>query len=114
MLWLRYGFSFDPASGAFCLCYREKLGITFSIVCVPQIKGPAEDPRPWLFAQQGLSRGAHRKIDRGGLQLLAVPSSSGKATASGIEDVLAVALPLLAARPELQPSAADLPVGAAA
>jgi ATP-dependent Lon protease len=34
--------------------------------------------------------------------------------ASGIEDVLAVALPLLAARPQLQPSAADLNVGAAA
>jgi ATP-dependent Lon protease len=34
--------------------------------------------------------------------------------ASGIEDVLAVALPLLAARPQLQPSAVDLPVGAAA
>jgi ATP-dependent Lon protease len=34
--------------------------------------------------------------------------------ASGIEDVLAVALPLLAARPHLQPSTADLTVGAAA
>jgi len=34
--------------------------------------------------------------------------------ASGIEDVLAVALPLLAAQPQLQPSTADLTVSAAA
>jgi len=34
--------------------------------------------------------------------------------ASGIEDVLGVALPLLAARPQLQPVTTELPVGAAA
>jgi hypothetical protein len=34
--------------------------------------------------------------------------------ASQIEDVLAVALPKLAMRPQLQPAATELPVGAAA